>query len=110
MHRLDKNTSGLLLVALKEGMSSTKLADAFANRLVKKHYLALVAGVPKQEQAIIDQPHCAPPFCWNPNGNCTRRENAISKFQVLWPNQQQQQEKNQAALLDVEIYRANPPN
>lgn len=103
VHRLDKNTSGLLLVALKEEVR-LKLADAFANRLVKKHYLALVAGVPKQEQAIIDQPIARHPLLKTRMAIVPGGKNAISKFQVLWPNQQQQQEKNQAALLDVEIF------
>lgn len=46
VHRLDKDTSGLLLVALTE-KSRLTLSKAFADRDVGKEYLALVKGVPK---------------------------------------------------------------
>lgn len=45
VHRIDKDTSGLLLVALSEGVR-LKLSEAFAERTVEKEYLALVHGVP----------------------------------------------------------------
>ncbi|MBQ7456565.1 MAG: dephospho-CoA kinase [Desulfovibrio sp.] len=48
VHRIDKDTSGLLLVALREEIQKA-LSEQFANRCVKKHYLALVAGVPEPE-------------------------------------------------------------
>ena len=43
VHRLDKQTSGLLLVA-KDDRTHSKLAEAFAERTVDKTYLALVHG------------------------------------------------------------------
>lgn len=46
VHRLDKDTSGLLLVALDEA-ARLALSDAFARRDVHKRYLALVRGVPE---------------------------------------------------------------
>lgn len=46
VHRLDKDTSGLILVALTEAMR-LELSQAFADRRVKKTYLALVHGRPK---------------------------------------------------------------
>lgn len=48
VHRLDKDTSGLLAVALTEG-ARLKLSADFASRLVGKEYLALVRGVPVAE-------------------------------------------------------------
>lgn len=48
VHRLDKDTSGLLLVALDEA-TRLRLADAFAARTVAKSYLALVQGTPPRE-------------------------------------------------------------
>ncbi|HJA78670.1 MAG TPA: dephospho-CoA kinase [Candidatus Desulfovibrio intestinavium] len=48
VHRLDKDTSGLLLVALDEA-TRLRLAEAFAGREVSKSYLALVRGVPPAE-------------------------------------------------------------
>lgn len=45
VHRLDKDTSGILVVALTE-RDRLALSAAFARREVRKEYLALVAGVP----------------------------------------------------------------
>jgi 23S rRNA pseudouridine1911/1915/1917 synthase len=45
VHRLDKDTSGLMVLALSE-TARLALAQAFASRSVRKEYLALVAGVP----------------------------------------------------------------
>lgn len=47
VHRLDKNTSGLLLVALDE-ITRLKLSEAFARREIHKEYLALVQGNPPE--------------------------------------------------------------
>ena len=47
VHRLDKDTSGLLLVALDEP-TRLRMSEAFARREVRKEYLALVQGVPPQ--------------------------------------------------------------
>lgn len=44
VHRLDKDTSGLMLIALTED-ARLRLAEAFARRNIHKEYLALVAGV-----------------------------------------------------------------
>lgn len=44
-HRLDKDTSGLIVIALDKN-ARLKLAEAFASHKVEKEYLALVAGVP----------------------------------------------------------------
>lgn len=45
VHRLDKDTSGLILVALNE-KTRLELSRAFAERRISKTYLALVAGIP----------------------------------------------------------------
>ncbi len=52
VHRLDKATSGLILVA-KNDESHRKLAAQFATRLVKKTYIALVHGWMKQDRCTI---------------------------------------------------------
>jgi 23S rRNA pseudouridine1911/1915/1917 synthase len=54
VHRLDKETSGLLVVA-KNDAAHRVLADQFATRTVKKEYLALVAGAPKADSGSIDR-------------------------------------------------------
>ena len=54
-HRLDKDTSGLMLVALTEECRLA-LAEMFARHTVHKEYLALVGGVPGEPEGIIDAP------------------------------------------------------
>jgi 23S rRNA pseudouridine1911/1915/1917 synthase len=52
VHRLDKETSGLIVVA-KNDDAHRKLADQFAKREVKKTYIALVHGWPKKDRGTI---------------------------------------------------------
>ncbi|MGA9980679.1 MAG: RluA family pseudouridine synthase [Candidatus Sulfotelmatobacter sp.] len=54
VHRLDKETSGLIVVA-KNDEAHRKLAAQFAAREVKKKYVALVHGWIKQDQGTIAQ-------------------------------------------------------
>ena len=54
-HRLDKDTTGCLLLA-KNPVVHQALQRQFAERQVRKIYLALVAGIPKHPRAIIDAP------------------------------------------------------
>jgi 23S rRNA pseudouridine1911/1915/1917 synthase len=55
VHRIDKETSGILLVA-KNDFSHAKLADSFRDRTVQKTYLALVHGGITEEQGRIELP------------------------------------------------------
>ena len=55
VHRLDKNTSGLMLVA-KNDEAHSKLSEMFAKRHVKKTYIALVQGTLKQPNGTINVP------------------------------------------------------
>ena len=55
VHRLDKDTSGLLVVAKTES-DHEHLSDQFRAREVFKSYVALVYGVVKQESGRIEQP------------------------------------------------------
>ena len=55
VHRLDKNTSGLMLVA-KNDEAHAKLSEMFAKRHVKKTYIALVQGTLKQPVGTINTP------------------------------------------------------
>jgi 23S rRNA pseudouridine1911/1915/1917 synthase len=54
VHRLDRDTTGLLIVA-KTDAAHKKLADQFEQRTVQKAYLALVAGVPDRDRDYIDR-------------------------------------------------------
>lgn len=55
VHRIDKDTSGLLLVA-KTNIAHEVLADKFKNKEVKREYLALIKGVFPHNSATIDAP------------------------------------------------------
>ncbi len=55
LHRLDKDTSGLVIVALR-GRAYDHLLDQFKRRLVKKTYWAIVAGSPRPAQGVIQKP------------------------------------------------------
>lgn len=55
VHRLDKDTSGLLVVA-KSDRAHQALTEQFRQRLVKKTYMALVYGDVKGDQGMIDLP------------------------------------------------------
>jgi 23S rRNA pseudouridine1911/1915/1917 synthase len=55
VHRLDKDTSGLMVVAKNEA-THENLADQFRAREVFKSYVALVHGVVKQQSGRIEQP------------------------------------------------------
>jgi 23S rRNA pseudouridine1911/1915/1917 synthase len=53
VHRLDKETSGVILVA-KNDAAHAKLGEAFQQRAVEKTYLALVQGMLKEKTGRID--------------------------------------------------------
>lgn len=55
VHRLDKDTSGLIMVA-KNDFTHLNLAKQIKDREVKRRYLALVFGNVKQEEFLIDAP------------------------------------------------------
>jgi len=54
-HRLDKPTSGVLLIARRPDVART-LGTLFDEGRVQKHYLALVRGWPADDEALIDRP------------------------------------------------------
>jgi len=55
VHRLDRDTSGVLVIARRK--SSFEYAKKlFQHHEIKKRYLALVVGVPKENSGIIDKP------------------------------------------------------
>ncbi len=55
VHRLDKETSGLIVVA-KNDQALRTLQEQFKHRTVKKRYLALVEGYFRYKEVIIDGP------------------------------------------------------
>ncbi|HKX84166.1 MAG TPA: RluA family pseudouridine synthase [Pyrinomonadaceae bacterium] len=55
VHRLDKSTSGLIVIA-KDEQTHEALAEQFRNREVYKSYTALVHGSPRDNSGTIDRP------------------------------------------------------
>jgi len=82
VHRLDKDTSGLMIVA-KNREAREKLAKVFADREIDKRYLAVCWGKPKEDHFIIDEPigrhhKDRKKMCVRPEGR-----NAKSEIRVL---------------------------
>ena len=83
VHRLDKETSGVLLLA-RDAEAHRELNTQFANRVVKKEYRLIAAGVPQQDQWEVALP-------LKVNGDRAHRtvvdlkqgKPAITRFQVI---------------------------
>lgn len=85
VHRLDRDTSGVIIGA-RNDETATLLKKQFADRTTKKQYAAVVDGVPKLEQALIDLP-----IGRNPSAPSTFRVDskgkpAITAYEVLRTN------------------------
>ena len=57
VHRIDKDTSGLLIIA-KNDKAHINMSEQIKNHEVKKTYIALVRGCMKENKATIDMPIC----------------------------------------------------
>jgi tRNA pseudouridine32 synthase/23S rRNA pseudouridine746 synthase len=55
VHRLDRDTSGVIVMALDE-VAHRQLSVQFQDRLVSKTYIAVVAGVVAEDEGVIDLP------------------------------------------------------
>jgi len=55
VHRLDKDTSGIMLVA-KTGLALRKLSNQLKNRTITKKYTAVVKGIVSLDEGIINAP------------------------------------------------------
>ncbi len=55
VHRLDRDTSGVILVA-RNDQAHARLAEQFAARQIEKEYLAIVCGSPAHDRDYIDSP------------------------------------------------------
>ena len=83
VHRLDKQTSGLIVVA-KNDLAHARLASMFSRRQVRKLYLALVQGELPQDSGTVNAPISRDTV--RRTRMTTRREggrNAVSHWQVL---------------------------
>lgn len=95
VHRLDKDTSGLLVVAKTESDHEV-LADQFRARTVFKSYVALVYGVVKQDSGRIEQPIARDPRNRTRMAIVPGGRGALSLYKV-------RQSFNAFTLLDVEL-------
>jgi 23S rRNA pseudouridine1911/1915/1917 synthase len=55
LHRLDRNTTGIMLVA-KSDEAHWRVARQFENRTIQKTYMAVIHGVPEYVSDVIDMP------------------------------------------------------
>src|SRR6185295_11924303 len=55
VHRLDRDTSGVMVVA-KTDAAHMRLAAQFEARTIEKEYFAIVAGTPDRDRDVIDEP------------------------------------------------------
>ena len=85
VHRLDRDTSGVILVA-KTDQAHSALSSQFENRTVAKEYLAIVSPAPDRDRDVIDKPIGAHPYQREKKaireGHSTSR-NAYSQYEVL---------------------------
>lgn len=86
VHRLDRATSGVIIGA-KNQKALSMLQKQFAQRKVKKAYMAIVEGQLKQDEAIIDMP-----IERNPKAPATFRvgangKAAVTQYKVVQANQ-----------------------
>ena len=82
IHRLDRDTSGIL-IGVRNDETAKLLQRQFSDRKVKKTYLAVVEGIPKEYKAVIDLP-----IARNPTAPSTFRvdangKSAITTYEVI---------------------------
>ena len=87
VHRLDKDTSGVLIVA-RDIETQEFLSRQFSERKTRKQYLALVKGVPRPLQGVIDSPIRRDPshrirFTSIPTGASRPGKEAVTSYRTL---------------------------
>jgi 23S rRNA pseudouridine1911/1915/1917 synthase len=95
VHRLDRDTSGLMVVA-KQERAHENLQDQFRARTVFKSYIALVHGRVKEDKGQIDQPLARDPRNRTRMAVVRAGRNALSIYRV-------RRRYDRFTLLDVEI-------
>lgn len=85
VHRIDRDTSGCLLIA-KNQESFENLKAQFQEHTIKKKYVAIVYGWPRDERGIIDQPigrSSSNIRAWTTKPNARGGRDAITRFTVV---------------------------
>lgn len=84
VHRLDKETSGVILVA-RTPAALEDLRRQFKARTVEKRYLALVEGVPETREGVIDAPIGRDPAQRKRMAVLHGGREAVTEFRVVEP-------------------------
>lgn len=82
VHRLDKNTSGLLVVA-KNNKAHLSLAKQIGEKTAERYYLALLVGNIKEDEGTIDEPIARHRADRKKMGIVEGGKKAITHFKVL---------------------------
>ena len=82
VHRLDKDTSGVMIVA-KNDLAHRRLSEAWTTSAVRKEYVALVYGTPKQLRGLIDKPIGRDPRNRKKMAAVAGGRKAVTEFEVL---------------------------
>lgn len=99
VHRLDKDTSGALLLA-RSARAAAHFAKAFSSRTARKVYWALVIGVPAIDDGIIDLPLAKQPGTGGEKMHVDEKEGAPSRsrYRVI------ERAGNRAAWVELQPY------
>ena len=97
VHRLDKDTSGLLIVA-KNDKAHINMSEQIKNHEVEKTYIALVKGIVKENEATINMPIGRSPKDRKKMAVVKTGKEAITHFKVL-----ERFYKENCTLLEVKI-------
>ncbi len=95
VHRLDKDTSGLLLVA-KNDTAHVELSRQLKDREMEKHYLAVVEGIMKEPCGVVDTPIARSKLNRKRMAIDPAGRPAVTKWRVV-------EELRNATLLDVHL-------
>lgn len=82
VHRLDKDTSGIIVIA-KHDAAHRALAEQWKRRTIEKTYLALVEGTPSPEAGVIDAPIARDPRHRQRMGIVTGGREAVTTYRVV---------------------------
>src|SRR5699024_2722211 len=82
VHRIDKDTSGLLMVA-KNDLAHQSLAEQLRNKTNKREYLALVYGQIKEDEGTIDAPLGRNPQDLKKQAVVKGGRHAVTHFKVI---------------------------
>ncbi len=97
VHRIDKDTSGILMIA-KNDKAHIKLSEQIKNHEVKKIYIAMVRGIVKEDEATINMPIGRSTKDRKKMAVIRNGKEAITHFKVI-----ERYPKHNCTLLEVKI-------